>query len=108
MRVQASRPARKPWERSQRSQGTSGAQRALEALGTPANVLQSHGIAVRGRQAHCPFHEDRTPSLSLFRGKDGRERWTCHAGCGYGDAIDLEAKLTGRSLGEVINDAAGR
>jgi DNA primase len=52
--------------------------------------------------ARCPLHEDRTPSLSLYQGRDGRARWHCH-GCGVGgDALDLEAALSGQRVEDVI------
>lgn len=36
----------------------------------------------RGRwTAHCPAHEDRSPSLSIATGRDGRILVHCHAGC---------------------------
>jgi DNA primase len=73
-----------------------------DLVGSPAQVLERHGVQVRGRMACCPIHEDHTPSLSIFRGHDGVDRWRCH-GCGaHGDAIDLEAVLSGRSLSEVL------
>lgn len=31
--------------------------------------------------ARCPAHEDRTPSLSITEGRDGRVLLNCHAGC---------------------------
>jgi DNA primase len=71
-------------------------------LGTPADVLRRHGHAVRGSKALCPFHDDRrTPNLSLFVGRDGKHRWHCFV-CGFGgDAVDLEARLSGRSVSEL-------
>ena len=39
--------------------------------------------------ARCPAHEDRSPSLSIGRGDDGRCLLHCHAGCSV-DAV-LEA-----------------
>jgi hypothetical protein len=30
----------------------------------------------------CPCHADRTPSLSLSEGDNGKLIWFCHAGCG--------------------------
>jgi hypothetical protein len=80
-------------------------ERALERLGSPADVLGRHGYRVRRRHAWCPLHDDKHPSLSLYRGRDGRERWHCHACDVGGDALDLEVELSGRSLGEVIRDA---
>lgn len=76
----------------------------LEHLGSPVEVLERHGIPTRRRMARCPFHEDHEPSLSCFKGKDGRERWKCH-GCNIsGDAIDLEARLSKRTAGDVIRE----
>jgi hypothetical protein len=60
-------------------------------------------VTVRGRMAFCPLHDNtRTPALSLYRGRDGRERWRCHACDIGGDALDLESRLSGRSLRELL------
>jgi DNA primase len=76
--------------------------RALDQLGGPVDVLIRHGIEFQGHMALCPFHYDREPSLSVFTGADGKERYRCH-GCGVrGDALDLEAALSGLSLREAI------
>lgn len=45
------------------------------------DLFETLGIRVKGRQASCPFHEDRTPSLSF---KDGL--WYCFV-CGVGGDI---------------------
>jgi CHC2-type zinc finger protein len=43
----------------------------------------------------CPFHDDKRPSFSVFRGRSGDWLWKCHAGCGCGDEITfLEHALT--------------
>lgn len=49
------------------------------------------GIQVlRGNKAHCPWHEDKTPSLSFY---DENRRFHCFS-CGEGgDAVDLTQKL---------------
>ena len=39
----------------------------------------------------CPFHEDRTASLS-FNTEKGV--WNCHAGCGGGGVLDFEMKFS--------------
>lgn len=39
----------------------------------------------RGYMARCPAHADRTPSLSVAEGRDGRVVLTCHAGCTFAD-----------------------
>ena len=80
-------------------------ERARERLGTPADVLRAHGFQVRARTARCPFHEDTTPSLSLYA-KDGAERWKCHA-CGIGgDALDLEQRLSQATLIQLLDELA--
>jgi hypothetical protein len=43
-------------------------------------------IAVR-----CPFHEDKSPSLSLDA---SRGVWVCHAGCGQGGVLEFEKKFS--------------
>jgi hypothetical protein len=35
----------------------------------------------RGWRAHCPAHDDRTPSLSVSVGNSGQALLCCHAGC---------------------------
>jgi hypothetical protein len=35
----------------------------------------------RGWTARCPSHEDKSPSLSIHEGRDGRALLCCHAGC---------------------------
>ena len=49
----------------------------------------------KGWQAHCPAHQDNSPSLSIAEGDDGRLLLHCFAGCDYRDimaAIGLEPK----------------
>lgn len=38
-------------------------------------------------QARCPAHEDRSPSLSVAWGRDGRTLLTCFAGCATEDVV---------------------
>jgi CHC2 zinc finger len=49
----------------------------------------------------CHFHEDRTPSFSVFN--DGKA-WKCFSGCGEGDAIDFLAKAKGLSNEEACRE----
>lgn len=49
----------------------------------------------KGWMACCPAHEDRSPSLSINEGDDGRVLLKCFAGCGNDaitDALGLETK----------------
>src|SRR5262249_1992036 len=48
-----------------------------------------------GWAAHCPAHDDRTPSLSI-RDAEGKVLVRCHAGC---DQERVISKLRGRGLG---------
>lgn len=76
--------------------------------------------------ARCPAHEDRTPSLSISRGNDGRAILHCHGGCDTKDilaAIGIELrdlfpptvnnKPKAKTKGRIVktydyNDAEGR
>ena len=40
-----------------------------------------------GWMAKCPAHDDRTPSLSINEGTDGRALLKCHAGCNTDDVL---------------------
>jgi len=47
----------------------------------------------RGWLAKCPAHTDKSPSLSIARGLDGRALLRCFAGCRYDEiihALDIE------------------
>jgi 5S rRNA maturation endonuclease (ribonuclease M5)/adenosyl cobinamide kinase/adenosyl cobinamide phosphate guanylyltransferase len=79
-------------------------ERAREKLGTPGDVLREHGHLVRGRMARCPFHEDNEPSMSLYRGDDGVERWRCHSCDVGGDVLDLEQRLSNATLAELLDE----
>lgn len=41
----------------------------------------------KGYQARCPAHDDKSPSLSLREGDDGRVLLHCHAGCATADVV---------------------
>ena len=45
--------------------------------------------------ARCPCHEDRTPSLSISDGEDGRLLVNCFAGC---DPVEILRALNGQGL----------
>ncbi len=48
-----------------------------------AFLAQCEGVRSRadGWTARCPAHKDRSPSLSITAGDDGRVLLYCHAGC---------------------------
>lgn len=65
--------------------------------GTPIrrvlDALESAGCDPRKRgngwQACCPAHDDRSPSLSVGVGDDGRVLLCCHAGCDSAAVVDV-------------------
>lgn len=48
-----------------------------------------------GKHLHCPFHEDRNGSFSIWQGTDGVWLWKCFAGCGTGTVIDAAMRKYG-------------
>jgi putative DNA primase/helicase len=54
--------------------------------------------------ARCPVHDDRSPSLSINAGKDGKVLVRCHAGC---DQRDLIAALQARGLWQTSGRLSG-
>lgn len=52
--------------------------------------------------AHCPAHDDRSPSLSVAEGRAGRVLLFCHAGC----EIDTIARALGIELRDLFGDDA--
>jgi putative DNA primase/helicase len=61
---------------------------------TIARALGGHRAGATW-MARCPVHDDRSPSLSISAGKDGKVLVHCHAGC---DQRDLIAALQERGL----------
>ena len=55
--------------------------------------------------ARCPAHDDRSPSLSISAGKDGKVLVRCHAGC---DQRNVIAALTERGLWDSTGKGLGR
>jgi hypothetical protein len=62
-----------------------------EALPLPALMRQLGLEHHAKRSALCPFHEDASPSFSVYQTASGW-RFTCHAACGGGDEIDFLQK----------------
>lgn len=54
----------------------------------------------RGYVARCPSHQDRSPSLSLREGDDGRTLIHCHAGC----TAEAVMSAIGMTLGDLFPD----
>lgn len=67
-------------------------------------TLQKNGNEWEGC---CPFHQENTPSFTVFRGKDGIERFHCFGCNERGDIIDFTEKLKGMSKFEAIKYLEG-
>jgi hypothetical protein len=63
-----------------------------------ATLLDARHTGTRKWQARCPAHKDRSPSLSIAEGNDGRVLIRCWAGC------DTEAvlKAAGLRMGDLF------
>ncbi len=72
-----------------------------EAVNKVISALDAHGCqpkrSGKGWSARCPGHEDRSPSLSVSVGEDGRCLVHCHTGCPL-DAITQALGLSDRDL----------
>lgn len=66
----------------------------------------------RRAMARCPAHDDKTPSLSIGEGDDGKVLLTCHAGCSFDeirDALGIDAgDFSGRENGKKSSDSPAR
>ncbi len=60
----------------------------LDGLDLDEIIIRDIGPPDRTGKWCCPFHDDRSPSLNTFSGRDGKPRFKCF-GCGtHGDAVD--------------------
>jgi DNA primase len=71
---------------------------------TIARALGGHRAGATW-MARCPVHDDRSPSLSISSGKDGKVLVRCHAGC---EQRDLITALVERDLWDKKGKGAGR
>jgi hypothetical protein len=51
-------------------------------------LLSELGLDRMGGGQHCPFHDDKHGSFSVYQNAGGEVRWKCHAGCGSGSIVD--------------------
>lgn len=58
----------------------------MSAYGIVTDALQQHGSKGRGAAWQCVAHEDRSPSLSVTKGREG-VLLNCHAGCATEDVV---------------------
>ena len=65
-------------------------------------VAKRYGVhVVRGNKAHCPFHCDRTPSMSFYDHNRKFHCFSCNTG---GDVIDLVQRLLNASKLEALRE----
>jgi hypothetical protein len=62
-----------------------------------ADLVQAQRIGTGRWKVRCPAHNDRSPSLSIREGDDGRVLLLCRAGCAL-DSILAALKLARRDL----------
>lgn len=71
------------------------------------SALRAHGIeparSGEGWSSRCPAHRDRSPSLSIGLGDDGRALLACHAGC----SIDAVLAAVGLRAADLFPDDGG-
>jgi hypothetical protein len=71
---------------------------------TDALLAQLQKVKATGRGrwiACCPAHEDRTPSLTIAEGDDGRVLIHCFSGCDVGSVVGA----VGMTLSDLMPDA---
>jgi hypothetical protein len=64
--------------------------------------LEQAGATVRGTEVKCPYHDDRHASGSVWRDSEGVWRYKCHACDASGDVFDLQARNSGRAVGDIL------
>ncbi len=70
--------------------------------------LEKAGAKFKGNSCTCPFHDDKNPSAGVYQGQDSVWRFKCQV-CGIGgDIFDMQAKITGRSLNDVLRRDNGK
>lgn len=78
----------------------------LRAALSLADVAMNQGVALQknGREweACCPFHEENTPSFTIFTGKDGADRFHCFGCNERGDVVDFIKLLKGVDIREAV------
>ena len=70
----------------------------------PLDALCHHLGIELGWDDHavCPFHDDHDPSLYLWFGNEGEQRWWCQV-CGFGgDQVDLLMRMRGLRMSDAI------
>ncbi len=83
-----------------------------ERIPEPESYYRTHVEKLSARHANgwaqgrCPFHDDGTASLSVNLDSP-RGGWRCFAGCGSGDLLSFQMRLTGLGFAEAVRDLVG-
>ncbi|MEP3276724.1 MAG: CHC2 zinc finger domain-containing protein [Stappiaceae bacterium] len=85
---------------------------AIRRSGGLAETAGRFGVSLKknGREfwSCCPFHDEKTPSFSIYPSKAGIEKYHCF-GCGaHGDVIDFVREIKGVSLQDACAILGGR
>ncbi len=75
-----------------------------QSLAVLVAELTARGLAVKGKEACCPWHKDANPSASILCGDDGCWRIYCHRCSRRGHVLDLRAETTGRPVAELLRE----
>lgn len=74
-----------------------------DALGRVRRALEEKGCQIRGKNAQCPAHEDRTASFGFWQGNRGVVI-KCLAGCENAAILDA----LGLTWGDLFDESRGR
>lgn len=70
------------------------------------DLAMNNGVALQKNgqewEGCCPFHQENTPSFTVFRGKDGIERFHCFGCNERGDVVDFVKLLKGVETREAV------
>ncbi len=70
-------------------------------------LARALGVAFKGNNCRCPWHDDRNPSAGIHHDQDGAWRFRCFVCELSMDVFDVITRNEGRSLPDVLKDARG-
>jgi predicted P-loop ATPase len=77
-----------------------------------SDYVSNQGVKItkNGREfiACCPLHREKTPSFSIYPGRDGAERFHCFGCAESGDVVDFVMALHGVAFPEACEILGGR
>jgi len=83
---------------------------ALRRAITLPDLIHRYGVELRpgskGLEGLCPFHNERTPSFTVFTGADGKERYQCFGCDAKGDHFQFIQDYDNVSNGDAIRRLA--